>query len=253
MDALRLARSTMGPTTRRRPGLAALLPALSLSLPLALAISLPQAALAQPGDDMGGLQKLNIAGAGLVLVHPDISIGTYDSIRYRGVELRYKSENDTLSGKQEKQLRDSILERFKNSSDASETEVVEDPGECVVDIRLSVLNIDMKGESNDSPVRKNLGSATLAIDMRDSLSQERLVLLAGKRDFGAGKDRRGMRDDFKRLSESIGTLMVSLGQTLGMVVSEEIAGRGADTNDKPGCNARLREAAERAMAQQQEE
>ncbi len=237
MDASRLAHGLFSPTARR--WLTPWLPALLLTSP----------ALAQPADDLGGLQKLNIAGAGLVLVHPDISIGTYDSIRYRGIELRYKSDDDTLSAKQEKQLRDSILEQFETSSREAGTDMVESPGECVVDIRLSVLNIDMKGESNDSPVRKSLGSATLAIDMRDSLTQERLVLLAGKRDFGAGKDRRGMRDDFKRLSDNVGSLMVSLGQTLGQVVTEEIESRGPVAESKPGCSGKLRESAERALAQ----
>ena len=239
MVTSRFARKFLDLKTRHWLGLGALLPALAVS----------QAAAGQADDDLGGRRKLNIAGAGLVLVHPEISIGTYDAIRYRGIELRYKSEDDTLSAKQEQQLRESILERFENSSTEAGTEMVEDPGECVVDIRLSVLNIDMKGESNDSPVRKNLGSATLAIDMRDSISKERLVLLAGKRDFGAGKDRRGMRDDFKRLSENVGSLMVSLGQTLGVVVTEEIESRGPAAEAKAGCNAKLRESAERAIAQ----
>ena len=223
--------------------------------PLAEAASSDAGASPKPGAlDSTGLGRVSIAGPGMVLVHPSISIGTYDAVRYGGVQITYKDGQKRLSEKREQQLREKILERFEQSSADSGTIIATEEEACVVDVHLAVLNVDLQGKakgkrkrSGNKTFKISLGSATFVIDLRDSINDERLALLAGRRDFGPGEDRGGSLDDFRRLSDNVGMLMVALGESLGVVVADELLGReGAEAEENPNCSAKLREAALRS-------
>lgn len=196
------------------------------------------------------LEKLNIAGAGLVMVHPTQGIGTYDAVRFTNVSLRYREGQKPLSKKREAEIREQIISELAKSTGESGAEVAEEAGACVVDVELAVVNIDFRDHVKSSGgFQKNLGSATMAYDMRDSVSREQLVFMAGRRDFGSGRDRGTSREDFKRLSENIGILMVEMGQTLGNVVRDEIISRGDSLKTKEGCQSLLRAASDAAAAE----
>lgn len=201
----------------------------------------------QHGASFAELEKLDIKGAGLVLVHPTLGVGYYDAVRFTGVTLRYRDGHRPLPDYREANLRGTILHELTESALAAGTTIAKNPGACVVDVKVAVLNIDLKGVGRTGAAKRSLGSATLAYDMRDSATGEPLVTLAGKRDFGPGLDKSGRRDDFKRLSKNVGDLMVVLGQSLGYVVSDEISAREG-VSGKPGCNGELRKSAAAARA-----
>ena len=182
-----------------------------------------------------------------MLVHPTLGVGYYDAVRFTGVTLRYRDGHRPLPDYREANLRGTILHELTESALAAGTTIAKNPGACVVDVKVAVLNIDLKGVGRTGAAKRSLGSATLAYDMRDSATGEPLVTLAGKRDFGPGLDKSGRRDDFKRLSKNVGDLMVVLGQSLGYVVSDEISAREG-VSGKPGCNGELRKSAAAARA-----
>lgn len=189
------------------------------------------------------IENLNIVGAGQITVHPTLSIGDYDKLRFNQIRLRYAPGQKPLSNSRKKQFSIGLLKELKKSIKENGNDLVKKPGKCVVDINLSVLNISLDGVSdgNGGNFKKSLGSATLVYDMRDSVTNDRLVMMTGKRDFGSGLDRRGNRDDFDRLSDNVGALLVDLGETLGEAVAQEIAARSGQPSSKPGCQNLLRQ------------
>mgnify|MGYP000168001789 CR=1 FL=1 len=201
----------------------------------------------QKGVSFAELEKRDIEGAGLVMVHPTLNVGDYDAVRFTGVSLRYREGQRPLPEYREANLRGAILHKLTQSSLAAGTTIAEQAGACVVDVKVAVLNIDIKGVGRTGAAKRSLGSATLAYDMRDSATGEPIVTLAGKRDFGPGLDKSGRRDDFKRLSKHVGDLMVVLGQSLGYVISDDIDAREGAVG-KAGCNAELRKSAAAARA-----
>ena len=136
-----------------------------------------------------GLQLVRSTPRSRLWVKPDHHIGRYDSILVTGIGFRYGSGQQRLDSGQESKVGSMLQEAIRGITADSPVGTSDEPGPCVVSLRLGLkdiyLHITQNTGSSVSFV-SSFGSATMIVEFRDSTTDVPLLRYAANRGLGGG-------------------------------------------------------------------
>jgi hypothetical protein len=148
-----------------------------------------------------GLVKQQVNMAGVLFLRPDHAIGSYDAFLIPPVAVNYRRKSRHLSSELEEEFKTQMRQSLIDAATAADIPVVEQTGQCVMQIGMSIVDVDLKRSHSSS----TLGQMTLLMEFRDSTSRQPLLRFATlnqiKNEQRSGSRNRQLRKSFDEMLE----------------------------------------------------
>ena len=151
----------------------------------------PKASAREADSRVGRLERIEIETSGVLLVHPDHHLGSYDQLMVDPVFVTLDRDTRKLSARDtrrlEKALREATARELVN---VEPDRIVEEPGPCVLRMQTAFLDVKLPPLGSSSGSRtgfvSSYGSATLAHELRDSMTGHVVLRYMGRRHAEGG-------------------------------------------------------------------
>jgi hypothetical protein len=182
-----------------------------------------------------GLVEVEIEMPGVLFLRDNHGIGSYDAFLIPPADIDYRRRSSKLSSEMEDEFLAQLEQALIDNAGDNDIPIEQTPGQCVMAIAVALINVDIERSSSS----KTLGSMTLVMEFRDSMSRQTLLRYATQNRIESGDRRadrsRQLRDSFDQMLER-------------MDISGAFRAAGlADDEIRPGCQGTL---AERGRAAQ---
>jgi len=180
-----------------------------------------------PTTTADGLVKAEIDLPGALFIREDHGIGSYDAFVVPSVGVNYKRKSKQLKPEMEEELQTTLRDSLVEAAQAAEIPVLDKPGKCVMQVGLAVYNVNIAR----NPHASSLGTMTLVMEFRDSVSRQPLLRYAIPNQI-ANRQRSANRN--RQLRKGFDEMV----QKLDLATALRAAGLG-DDQVRPGCNGLL--------------
>ncbi len=167
----------------------------------------------RPSND---LIEIDTEGRGILLVRPDHQLGRYDHVLIDRIGFRYSEDQSLLSYREEDRISAMLASMVQGSQDGT-VGVVEEPGPCVLSVRLSLVELELHEDDNSSSSTSfidSFGEATVIMELLDSETEVPLARFLQRRDLGGGPVMNGTASSLQRLGKVVGVTMQDMGSQL---------------------------------------
>ena len=174
-----------------------------------------------------GLDKVEIEMPGVLFLREGHGIGSYDAFLIPPADINYRRRSSKLSPDMEDEFMAQLEQSLLDGASDAEIPVEDTPGECVIAVAIALINVDLERSSSS----KTIGTMTLIMEFRDSMSRETLLRYATQNRIeseGRQSDRlRQIRESFDSMVE-------------GLDITQAFRAAGlSDGQTRPGCDGTL--------------
>ncbi len=134
-----------------------------------------------------GLRPVEHAGSGALYVRPDHGISQATLWTMGDVRISYEQGTPSFGVQQTERVKQYLREAAYDGMLGGGSKMVDGPGLCVVSMNLALVDVALSkvrrglGESTATVITNDGGTATLVLDLRDSQTNERLLVYGSKR------------------------------------------------------------------------
>lgn len=164
------------------------------------------------------LVPVDTGGRGVFLVAPDHQLGRYDALRIEEVGLEPSAHQRRLSDRDADRIRTLLIDAVAGSQDPRRLGLTDQPGPCVLGVRIFVTNLALNVPRTESTSTTRLvdsfGEATLILELRDSVSERPLARFLQRRDLGGGVADGRSHATLQRLERVVGRSIREMGAEL---------------------------------------
>jgi hypothetical protein len=196
----------------------------------------PKSAREASAKTADGLVKVEIEMPGVLFLREGHGIGSYDAFLIPPADINYRRRSSKLTPEMEDEFLAQLEQSLIDSAGDNNIPIEQTPGQCVMAIAIALVNVDLERGST----AKTLGSMTLVMEFRDSISRQTLLRYATQNRIeseGRKADRtRQLRKSFDSMLE---------GMDIGAAF--RAAGLGED-EIRPGCQGTLADRGRAAAA-----
>ena len=175
-----------------------------------------------------GLRPVELAGPGALYVRPDHGI-TQTSLWTMGdVRVSYEDGSPSFGAQQTERVKQYLYDAAYDGMLGGGSKMVDQPGLCVISMNLALVDVALSrvksglGTSASSVISSDGGTATLVLDLRDSQTNERLLVYGSKRVFAGDVVLGSGLASWVQLRKTFDQLLLDQRQTLLRSVPESI-------------------------------
>ncbi len=174
-----------------------------------------------------GLVKVDIDVPGVLFLREGHGIGSYDAFLIPAADINYRRRSIKLTPEMEDEFLAQLEQSLIDLAGDADIPIEQTPGECVMQIAIGLVNVELQRSST----AKTLGTMTLVMEFRDSMSRQTLLRYATQNRVESGGRR---ADRSSQLRESFDKMVMDL--DIGAALSA--AGMGEE-EIRPECNGTL--------------
>jgi hypothetical protein len=134
-----------------------------------------------------GLRPVEHSGPGALFVRPDHGISEATLWTMGDVRVSYESGSPSFGARQTERVKQYLRDAAYDGMLGGGSQMVDRPGLCVVSMNLALVDVALSsvksglGNSAATVITNDGGTVTLVLDLRDSQTNERLLVYGSKR------------------------------------------------------------------------
>jgi len=174
-----------------------------------------------PRRSLDGLSQVKSYTRGNLYVRPDHQIGRYDDLMVHRIGFSYAANQRSLSESEEERIRNLLVGVIEKGSEDGTVGITSSPGRCVLKVDLYLVDLELKETEytgSHSSFVSSYGSATMVLELRDSMSDDPLARYVERRGLGGGGSIGNTGTQIHRLGRTIGSAMADMGRQLEKVI-----------------------------------